>query len=150
MYKIYQIEAGDTMDSVASKFGTTSDDLRRLNGVMGTTLNPGSYLIVPLGIDSSFYSEEDSYTVKKGDNMYQIAKKFQVDYPFLLAYNGKEEKDYIYPGEVIRIPREKDRVYFSTQGDTVTSVAENFGITPQALLQNNPDLFLKEQQIIHY
>lgn len=46
------------------------------------------------------------YTIKKGDNLTKIAKKFSIDLKTLLYYNKSriKNKDLIYPGDVIYIP----------------------------------------------
>lgn len=144
MYTIYQIMSGDTIDSIANKFGTNRESIERLNGVI--SIQPGGYLIVPI----SSVSKPKTYTVEKGDNMYQIAKKFDVDYQLLLAYNGLEKNDYIYPGQIIELPSEEEKIYFTTDGDTLSNIAENFNTTVDGLLKKNPEIFLLPKQIIHY
>ena len=48
MYTIYQVQNGDTLASVASKFGISAENLSNLNGIMvGSILNPGDYIVVP-------------------------------------------------------------------------------------------------------
>lgn len=150
MYTIYQIQSGDTLENVASRLDILPDEIKRLNGLSNSILRPGGFLIIPSNTGSITETGDQSYIVKKGDNMYQIAREYQVDYPFLLAYNGLTEKDYIYPGEEILIPSKDARVYFTEEGDTLVDVGQNLDTSIDDLMQKNPDLFLAKGQIIRY
>ncbi|ETR71140.1 MAG: membrane-bound lytic murein transglycosylase D [Candidatus Magnetoglobus multicellularis str. Araruama] len=44
------------------------------------------------------------YRVKKGDSLWQIAKKFGVEDATLRKINGLSRRSYIYPGQVIKVP----------------------------------------------
>lgn len=46
-----------------------------------------------------------TYTVKKGDTLSAIAKKYGTTYAVLAAYNGIENPNLIYVGQVIKIPK---------------------------------------------
>ena len=66
------------------------------------------------------------YTIQKGDNLYAIAKKYNVNPILLATINGLIQSDYIYPEQVIMIPK-SDFAYYITkdaQGDQWTSYAE--------------------------
>ena len=48
MYKIYQIEYGDTLDLIALKTNTTIDELKRINGINNNyDISVGELIIVP-------------------------------------------------------------------------------------------------------
>ena len=77
----YTVQKGDTVSTIAQKFGISADTIRWANDLSDDTLNVGDTLkILPVtGI---------SYKVQKGDTVYSIAKKFDteaqkiVDFPF--------------------------------------------------------------------
>lgn len=77
----YKVVSGDTLSSIADKFGISSDTIRWENDLTGDSIKPGQVLkILPLtGV---------SYTVKSGDTLQAVAKKFTaeaqaiLDYPF--------------------------------------------------------------------
>ncbi|MCT4508737.1 MAG: 5'-nucleotidase C-terminal domain-containing protein [Tepidibacter sp.] len=48
--------------------------------------------------------KEQSYIVKKGDALYKIAKKFNMDWNKLADYNNLKNPNLIYPNQVIKIP----------------------------------------------
>lgn len=45
----YKVSAGETLYSIAKRFGTTVDDLTKLNGLTSTTLTPGQIIKVRAG-----------------------------------------------------------------------------------------------------
>ena len=53
-------------------------------------------------------NEELYYKVKKGDNLYFIAKKFNVTIPKLINYNNINAPYKIYPNQKIFIPKKKE------------------------------------------
>lgn len=80
---------------------------------------------------------ETVYTVKSGDTLSEIARRFGTTYQELAAYNGIADANLIYPGEKIRIPqKEGSGSYYTIQyGDTLSGVAQRFG-TSVGVLQN--------------
>lgn len=147
MYKIYQVGTTDTLESVANKFNTTTDNIQKLNGIQdGMILRPGGYLIVPM-VDSS-NSNFKSYTVTKGDNMYSIAKNNNVDYQTLLQINGLEEDDYIYPNQEILIPNQKS--YVTKEGDSINSISQKLGVPYNEIKANKGEIYLVPDQLLIY
>ena len=63
--------SGDSLYSIAQKFGTTVDELKSLNNLSSNTLSIGQVLVLPSTSPSVNY-----YTVQRGDSLYSIAKKF--------------------------------------------------------------------------
>lgn len=79
----YVTKAGDTLSSLASQFGVTSDSIRWSNGISGSTLPAGTKLSIPPvnGI---------VYTVKAGDTADTLATKFKANKDQIIAYNDAE------------------------------------------------------------
>ena len=139
MYKVYQVQGGDTIEKIADLFHTNTDTIRRLNGITGSVmLRPGSFLIVPVEEDNLF----DTYIVQKGDNMYALARTYNVDYDMLLELNGLDADDYIYPGQEILIPKNGVKMYRVKDGDTVESVSNNLNTDYAELAKQNKNIFL--------
>ena len=56
MYKIYEVEEGETINSIANKLGITSDVLAALNGLtVNNNLTPGSYIIIPFADEDALF-----------------------------------------------------------------------------------------------
>ncbi|WP_099188788.1 5'-nucleotidase C-terminal domain-containing protein [Tepidibacter mesophilus] len=49
-------------------------------------------------------AKEQSYTVIKGDSLWKIAKKFNVDWKKLAEYNNLNNPNLIYPNQIIKVP----------------------------------------------
>lgn len=145
MYEIYKVQTGDTLDSIANKYGTTQALLLQINVLPDSyTPLPNSEIIVPLNQNSTY----KYYTVKKGDNMYRIAEENNVNYELLLQINGLEKDDYIYPNQTILLPKNGLSLYLTKQGDTLSEILENFNTTYQEIKEKNPNIYLAPEQII--
>ena len=149
MYTIYQVQNGDTLASVASKFGISLDMLSSLNGIMvGSVLNPGDYIVVPrMQAENPYFME---YTVKKGDNIYEIAKKYNIDSSQLLRLNGLNDTDIIYPNQIIMIPKNEVRFYITKPDDTLNKVTRELNVSANELARANEIIYLVNDQLLVY
>ncbi len=94
--KNYTVQEGDTIASIASKFGVTSESIQWSNGLSGNAIGAGTKLWIPPvnGI---------VYTVKDGDNPDTLAQKFRASKDQIIAYNDAE-LDGLKVGQQIIIP----------------------------------------------
>jgi surface antigen len=92
----YVALAGDTISSIAQKFGITSDSIRWSNNLTGDAIALGTKIVIPPvnGI---------VYTVKTGDTVQTLADKYKADANQITAYNDAEISG-ITVGEQILIP----------------------------------------------
>lgn len=146
MYSIYQIQAGDTLDTIANKVGTTKQILLTINGLADTNIFPGNYIVIPMNVNLPF----TTYTVKKGDNIYEIAREYGVDYETLLEINGLNKNDYIYPDQEIIIPNKSFNVYVTRDNDSLATVAAKLGANQVDLIRDNATIYLLPEQLILY
>ena len=94
MYKIYVVEEGDTLISIAAKFNTTTEILNTINGKI-PKIEKGTEIIVPNVTEIPFAI----YKVKKGDSLYDIARRNDINYKDIILLNGLKEGEYIYPDQ---------------------------------------------------
>lgn len=146
MYSIYQIQVGDTLDTIAQKVGTTKQLLLTINGTTDTNLVPGNYIVIPMNVNLPF----TTYTIKKGDNIYEIARNYNVDYETLLEINGLDEDDYIYPNQEIIIPNKNFNIYVTRENDSLATVAARLNATQADLIRDNATIYLLPEQLILY
>ena len=88
------------------------------------------------------------YTIQKGDSLYQVARKYNVNASLLAILNGLNLNDYIYPEQVIMIPKDNYAYYITKEGDTLGLVAETFNTNTSNLIKYNPTIYLQEGQLI--
>jgi len=79
------------------------------------------------------------YTVKRGDNLYRIAKRFGMDTAALARDNGIAHPERLSVGQTLVISEPKS-VYTVREGDTLYSVAQRFSMRVRDLWRNNPFL----------
>jgi murein DD-endopeptidase MepM/ murein hydrolase activator NlpD len=90
------------------------------------------------------------YTVKPGDTLSQIARRYRVDAKAIMYSSGLEGVA-LRPGQELRIPLAEEsgaeirlppgvRTYVVRRGDTVESVARRFDLTVLGLVSANPGL----------
>ena len=145
MYKIYQVEYGDTIESIANKTGTIPSNIKNINGFNSNAdLVVGSLIIVPKEEKQLF----ETYTVKKGDSIYSIAKTYNANPSTLLLLNGLNKDDYIYPNQDIIVPKKEVVVYVTREGDTVDTIINNLGIDANTLNSENERIFVLEDQLV--
>lgn len=95
--KDYTVQGGDTVSSIAAKFGVTSDSIRWSNNLTGDAVTPGTVLAIPPvnGI---------VYTVNNGDTPDSLAAKFHASKDKIIAYNDAEITGGFAVGQRIIIP----------------------------------------------
>ena len=149
MYTIYQVQNGDTLASVASKFGISVENLSNLNGIMvGSVLNPGDNIVVPkVQMENPYFVE---YIVKKGDNVYEIAQANNINPSQLLKLNGLNETDMIYPNQKIMIPRRGVSFYITETDDTLNNVTKRLNVSANELARQNGTIYLTNDQLVVY
>ena len=132
----YTVVAGDTLYGIANRYGLTVDELKALNNLTSNTLSIGQKLLVKPA-DTSDGSLE-TYTVKKGDNLYQIALKYDTSVDALKNLNGLTS-NLLSIGQVLKIPSSSSSeiVYTVVSGDNLYQIARRFGTTIAAIMSRN-------------
>lgn len=98
----YTVKAGDTLSGIAAKYGTTWQALQKLNNISNPNLiYAGQKLVISGG--ASKPSLQTVYTVKSGDTLSGIAKKYGTTWQKLAEVNKIKNPSLIYPGQQIVI-----------------------------------------------
>ena len=143
MYKIYKVSMGDTLSSIAKKFNTTIDNLQNINGK--DYINMGELIIVPNNSNNDFF---DMYIIEKGDSLYKIAQKYNINLIDLLDINGLDKDNYIYPGQEILVPKKNINMIITKEDETINSASERLGLTEMDLLSQNDNIYLMPEQLL--
>lgn len=77
----YTVSSGDTLYSIAKKFGISVPKLKEVNKLDGNMLSIGQKLVIPL-------VEDTTYVVKSGDTLYKIARDFNTTVDELKRLNN--------------------------------------------------------------
>lgn len=122
---IYIVQSGDSLWSIANKFNTTVDELKRINNLSTSLLQVGQ----KLKVSGDALEEESSYTVVKGDSLWAIAKKFGVTVDEIKNLNNLKS-DSLSIGQKLKIPGVvAEGSYTVVKGDSLWTIAQKFGVT---------------------
>lgn len=102
---------------------------------------------VKKNLESPFY---DTYEIKKGDTLYAISKKYNVNTKLLAELNGLNLDDYIYPNQVIFVPKKNVSYYITKEGDTLSNVSDIFGVSEEEIINQNKTIYLSNGQMIYF
>jgi LysM repeat protein len=144
-YDTYIVASGDTLKSLANRFGTTMDVLAQLNGIANYNLiYEGQRLTVPSAastpIPGPVPGSGQVYTVQRGDTLRKIAARVNTTVDVLLQLNPQIwNANLIYAGQQINLPASAT-TYIVQRGDTLKIIAARYGTTIEALLAINPQI----------
>lgn len=93
---IYEVREGDSLGLIAEMFGVSANTIRWAND-LGGSIQPGDTLVIlPIsGIN---------HTIKSGDTIESIAKKYHADAGEIALYNGLGSNAALVVGETIMVP----------------------------------------------
>ena len=145
MYDTYVIKPGDNFKKIADKFYIKEQDLKSINNIyFDNNLRVGMEIIVPKNKETYF----NYYTIEKGDSLYKIAEKYNINPTLLAKLNGLDMQDYIYPNQEILIPKSGYSYYITADGDTIGTVSKLFNEKQEKLLAENETIYLLKDQIL--
>lgn len=142
-YATYVVSRGDTLKSLATRFGTSMDVLASLNGIYNYNLiYEGQRMTVPSGnaVPVPPPAAGGTYTIQQGDTLRKIAARINATVNDILLVNPQiTDANLIYVGQVISLPVSAS--YYTVQsGDTLKKIAARFGTTLDALIALNPQI----------
>ena len=133
----YTVKSGDSLWSISKKFGVSVDEIKQLNNLSGNLLNIGQNLLIP---KKEEVSNTNTYTVQKGDTLYNIAKKFETNVDTLKSINNLTT-DSLSIGQILKIPSDviSDNFnnYIVQKGDTLYGIAQKFNTTVDKIKKLN-------------
>ena len=113
---IYTVRRGDTLWDIGRQYGVSVRQLAGWNGISSKRyLRPGQKLNLWLGDEQEKLANSEAeqgavaYTVKKGDSLWLIAKKFNVTVKELLAWNNLRKSSFLKPNQKLRVSQSLGR-----------------------------------------
>lgn len=148
----YTIKNGDTLNKIALLFNTTVPAIIAANpGIVPEKLSIGQLICIPrlvLPQTPACPIGSSPYEIKRGDTLAGIARRFDTTVETILSANPDIVPERLFIGQVICISQEKTEqlvcpnlnAYVIRRGDTLTAIANAFGVTLQALMNANPGI----------
>ena len=134
----YRVKSGDTLWSIARRFGVTVNQIKEVNNLKDNTLTIGELLYIPTKETESV--TKDVYTVKNGDTLYSIARKYNFTVDELKELN-KLTSNTLSIGQKLIVSKElpeTEVTYTVVSGDTLYGIANKFKVSVDNLkLINN-------------
>ena len=128
-------------------------DRGRINGIDGNVdrdyftngvlLNDTSK--IPTDTTDDVKQEFGSITVRRGDTLSQIARRYNTSYEYLAKINDIKNPNLIYVGERLKVPtiehdRKHDtshRLYIVRRGNTLTGISREYGVSIESIIELN-------------
>ena len=127
----YTVKSGDSLWSIANKYNTTVSNLKSLNNLSSDVLQIGQVLNVP----SNSVSMGNTYTVKSGDSLWNVANRYGISVAELKSLNNLSS-DVLQIGQVLNVPS-SNNVYIVKSGDSLWSIANRYGTSVSELKSLN-------------
>ncbi len=138
----YVVKPGDSLSTIAHRFGLNVRQLRKLNNIRGDVIFPGQRLSlrsVPTRnprLTSRAPAEGETYTVRRGETLWGIAAKLGIGLHELKVWNDLDG-DVIFPGQKLALRSNNADLYTVVKGDTLYGIARRFGLPAKDLARRN-------------
>ncbi|MBR6690874.1 MAG: LysM peptidoglycan-binding domain-containing protein [Bacilli bacterium] len=129
----YTVKSGDSLYKIAQNYNTTVNELVNLNNLSSTALSIGQILKLP----STTTGMGNTYTVKSGDNLYEIARKNNTTVSDLMSINNLSST-LLSIGQVLKLPiTTASSTYTIKSGDNLYKIARENNTTVSELMRIN-------------
>ena len=141
MENYYIVKKGDSLWAIASKYGTSVDELKTVNNLKSYNLSIGQLLKLPSknNENNDVNTDEVIYTVQKGDSLWAIASKYNVSVDDIKKANNLSS-NLLSIGQKLTIPvipNMNQITYTVKKGDSLWSIANANNTTVDELANLN-------------
>ncbi len=147
------VEAGELVGTIAKKYGTTTEAILQANGLKSNSIiSPGQELIIPLPLaNTSTPTVTPSpsptpfeYTIKQGETLSEIAKRYKTTVEALMGANGIADATSVRAGTKLKIVGPPDfsatmayETYEVQPGDTLYTIASDYSVSVGTIKEVN-------------
>ena len=159
-WKRHKVKSGETLSHIARKYRTTPAVLSQVNDLNSSLIRVNQHLIIPvaqrsavnyrLSADQRLSKTQNTprrgknktvHVVRKGDTLWDIARKHRVGVTSLSSWNGMAPKDTLKIGQKLAIWKKANKTanntkaktqrirYTVRRGDSLARIASNFNTT---------------------
>jgi membrane-bound lytic murein transglycosylase D len=145
LFTEHVVQRGENLSYLSGKYGVSVSAILAANNLSSKDiLQVGQRLLIP----SSSKADVETYVVKKGDTVSDLALRFGSSPGDIKRLNGLEDLHYIQPGQELKIPsnggsRVEDQeggrwiTYVVKRGDSLWKIARAFGVLMEKIVQWN-------------
>ena len=153
---MYTVKKGDSLWNIAKVYNTSVEDIKKLNYLTSNDLYIGQVLRIPeiFTKEEDFYVPEyTNYVVKKGDNLYSIARKYNISVDTIIQDNAlknttlsigqnlkiREETSSLEEcfGEEYTPPTDNYITYTVKRGDSLYKIAQAYNTSVSEIMKLN-------------
>ena len=144
----YTVKRGDTLSAIASRYGTTVQEIAQINGIQNVNLiYPGQ--VLKITTNSNIQGSETNstsktyYTIRKGDTLWGISRRYGVSIQNIVSWNNIQNPNLIYPGQRLILygnysSSNSGNIYYTVQrGDTLWRIARRYRTCPIRIARIN-------------
>ena len=144
-FVVHRVRRGQTLSTIAAKYGVSISTIARANDIRNVNrIYPGRRIKIPLRASAASARRRSSgepvfHVVRRGDTLWDIAKMYRTSVNTIKRENALRSSR-INPGQKLRVSpgsRQGSRVHVVRRGDTLSAIAESYGVGLRALLRIN-------------
>lgn len=132
----YVVKKGDSLWSIAREYGLSVAELKALNNLSSNTLHIGDTLLVSSVNSTDDNISDEYYTVKSGDTLWGIARKYNMSVNDLKSLNNLSSNN-LSIGQKLIVSKASSNDYTVVAGDTLWGIARKFNVSVDDLKSLN-------------
>ncbi|MGX9133334.1 LysM peptidoglycan-binding domain-containing protein [Rummeliibacillus sp. JY-2-4R] len=149
----YTVKSGDTLSKIGAKYHTSYKTIMSWNNLKSTKIKVGQKLKIKSSTSASKSTTSKStatstYTVKRGDTLSGIGKKYGVSYKTLMSWNNLKSTN-IQVGQKLKVKGSTTTsksttkkstatsTYTVKRGDTLSGIGKKYGVSYKTLMSWN-------------
>jgi membrane-bound lytic murein transglycosylase D len=172
-WQMVEIRNGDTLGVIASRYRTDVNTIKSINNLKNNNIRAGRTLLIPisrqpleqytLSQDARSFSnlkrsgdgQSMTYTIMRGDNLWDIGQRYGVTVEQLCAWNGLSKNSVLTPGKTLTLwssvkaevipvaahtvssEKQEHITYTVKQGDSLWLIARRHGVSVDQLQKWN-------------
>jgi membrane-bound lytic murein transglycosylase D len=160
----HTVQSGESLASIAKRYSVEVSDLRSWNDLRSNdgTIHPGQELVVNVSarpeatasVERIAVTKIVRHKVRRGETLSSIADRYGMSVQELRSLNGLSRKALLKAGKSIKVQKKtstehvassraskkKPKTYKVQRGDTLSTIADKFGMSISQLRKANPSL----------